>query len=385
MSEEKTSELDSLQLPIVDISPFMSNDIDNIKEKESVISKIKDGFNEIGFILLKGHNLNTQSLSTIFDINKEFFTKLSDEILNSTIIQSPVPRGYAPINTENFGALIGEIKPNDLNCKYRIGPEYHNNQKINVNFNKNKNKNDEFDNYYNNKGARCLLYPNIWPSINNIEDNNLMAKWKESLLQIYDELYKITGILFDIFEHIFMNKFKNKFDKHTSILSTNIYPTKSEIKQRYGIDIDIGNKQMAISEHTDIDILTIITQNNNEGGVEINYNDKWLKIPYDKDNNYLIVNVGDGLQHLTNNKWKSTKHRVLIPENDKSRQVIAFFAAFNHDAIMEPLVERVYSDKNENNDKNNDKYLTYFQWRKKRIKKVVQQLRKVKIAKNQHK
>ena len=86
------------------------------------------------------------------------------------------------------------------------------------------------------------------------------------------------------------------------------------------------------------------------------------------------------MQYLTNNKWKSTKHRVLVPEGDKSRQVIAFFTAFNHDAIMEPLVERDPNENQNDNCKDNekDKYLTYFQWRKKRIKKVVQQLKKLK-------
>ena len=397
MAEEKRVETECVDLPVVDISAFMDKGSNMEEHRKDVIDAIEYGFSNIGFILIKGHDLDSQWLSTIFDINEQFFTKLASELLESTIVQSPVPRGYAAINSENFGALIGQIRPNDLNCKYRIGPEYHNNLKIQTLKHNNNDESLDNDNYYGSKGARCLLYPNIWPSIIDIDEKNkiIVEKFKLSLLEIYDKLYKISQILFDIFECIFVDKLEHKnmnfnrllFDKHTSILSTNYYPTKSEIENKYKIDIKSEENQMAISEHTDIDIFTIIIQNNNEGGVEIFDQEKnrYLSIPYDANNNYLIVNVGDGFQYLTNNKWKSTKHRVLIPQNNISRQVIAFFAAFNHDAMMTPCIQRKYiNDKqdtelDDNRDQNN--LMTYFEWRKKRIRKVVKQLKKLKQKK----
>eukprot|EP01084_Bolivina_argentea_P170124 294808_1 len=413
MAEEKKQRqpnLDAIELPIVDISAFIDIKSSTDKDRQEIINKIEYGFSNIGFILLKGHNLDNKLLSSTFDTNKKFFTSIPKDLLSSTIIQSPVPRGYASIDTENFGALIGQMKPNDLNCKYRIGPETHKNIKIKVhknnkqiksNYNNdkdNKQNDDSLDNqlldeYYGTKGARCLLYPNIWPFVDIQTDNYknemvIMNDFKLCLLKIYDELYKIAQILFDIFETIFVDKLEHKklnfnkelFDKHTSILSSNYYPNKSEIKMKYNLDIDdkdINKKRLAISEHADIDIFTIIIQNNNEGGVQIKLNDKWLSIPYDTDANYLIVNIGDGFEYLTNNKWKSTKHRVKIPENDKSRQVMAFFAALNYDAMMKPLIQR--TDKSNVSDVEYDynDIVTYYEWRKKRIKRVVKQLKKI--------
>jgi len=220
-----------------------------------------------------------------------------------------------------------------------------------------------------------LLYPNIWPSVepnDNKDDSTdeIIKEFKSSMLVMYDELHKVAEILLDIFELIFVDKHEHKsldfnqqlFNKHTSILSTNIYPTKSDIKSKYKMDIDTDEHQrLAIEEHSDIDIFTIIAQNNNEGGVEVKLNDKWLSIPCNAKNNYLMVNIGDGMQYLTNNKWKSTKHRVLIPQNQTSRQVIAFFAAFNYNGQMSPLIQR----KEASNQESQEQYqapMTYYKW-----------------------
>ena len=55
-------------------------------------------------------------------------------------------------------------------------------------------------------------------------------------------------------------------------------------------------------------------------------NNKWIKI--DTQSNEIVVNVGDMLQRLTNNKLKSTTHKVVNPPKErwsKSRYSIPFF------------------------------------------------------------
>eukprot|EP01083_Nonionella_stella_P089755 250553_1 len=418
MAEEKLEQrlnTGAIELPIVDISSFTDLESSTDTERQEIINKIEYGFSNTGFILLKGHQIDQQLLATTFDTNQTFFSELSHEILSSTVVQSPVPRGYAPNHqfhryTENFGSLIGDNKPNDLNCKYRIGPQHHDETEIKVHKNKKRIKNSykntnelndesveskddgaELLDYYGTKGARCLLYPNVWPSIKKTNakyqsEQRVLKRFKCGMLKMYDELYRIAQILFAVFEMIFVDKYAHNpmkfnelcFNKHTSILSANYYPTKSEMKSKYKLDIaEDEQKRMAISEHTDIDIFTIIVQNNNEGGVQIKLNDEWLSVPYDVKNNYLVVNIGDGFQYLTNHKWKSTKHRVNIPQNNTPRQVIAFFAAFNYDAIMKPLIQRGKNKHCEENSYDDEtENITYYQWRKKRIRKVVQQLKK---------
>ena len=49
----------------------------------------------------------------------------------------------------------------------------------------------------------------------------------------------------------------------------------------------------------------------------------------------LVVNIGDMTQRWTNDRWRSTMHRVQVPAG--RRQSIAFFHNANWDAVIECL------------------------------------------------
>jgi isopenicillin N synthase-like dioxygenase len=49
----------------------------------------------------------------------------------------------------------------------------------------------------------------------------------------------------------------------------------------------------------------------------------------------LVVNLGDAMARWTNDRWRSTMHRVVVPE--RRRQSIAFFHNANWDARIECL------------------------------------------------
>lgn len=49
----------------------------------------------------------------------------------------------------------------------------------------------------------------------------------------------------------------------------------------------------------------------------------------------LVVNLGDAMARWTNDRWRSTMHRVVVPTG--RRQSIAFFHNANWDAVIECL------------------------------------------------
>ncbi|MGA1439119.1 MAG: hypothetical protein ACO4CU_04775 [Ilumatobacteraceae bacterium] len=53
-----------------------------------------------------------------------------------------------------------------------------------------------------------------------------------------------------------------------------------------------------------------------------------------------MVNIGDALERGTNDRWRSTVHRVVIPDSvvPGPRQSIAFFHNANWDAVIESVV-----------------------------------------------
>lgn len=79
-------------------------------------------------------------------------------------------------------------------------------------------------------------------------------------------------------------------------------------------------------EHEDINLITLLMGASAEGLEVLTKTNQWIPVTAVGDN--LIVNVGDMLQRLTNNKFKSTTHRVVNPPKEKwgtPRYSIPFF------------------------------------------------------------
>ncbi|CAI8583867.1 unnamed protein product [Vicia faba] len=80
---------------------------------------------------------------------------------------------------------------------------------------------------------------------------------------------------------------------------------------------------MGLTKHSDNDFLTVLLQDH-IGGLQVLYQDKWIDIkPLP---GALIVNVGDLLQLITNDRFKSVEHRVLANRVGPRISVACFFS-----------------------------------------------------------
>ena len=52
-----------------------------------------------------------------------------------------------------------------------------------------------------------------------------------------------------------------------------------------------------------------------------------------------VVNVGDALQRWTNDRWRSTLHRVVVPPADADRDCERYSMAFFHNANWDAVIE----------------------------------------------
>lgn len=78
--------------------------------------------------------------------------------------------------------------------------------------------------------------------------------------------------------------------------------------------------------HEDINLITLLVGASAEGLEVMTAEGNWLAV--NAPENHFVINVGDMLQRLTNNKLKSTTHRVVNPPREKwhtSRYSIPFF------------------------------------------------------------
>ena len=79
-------------------------------------------------------------------------------------------------------------------------------------------------------------------------------------------------------------------------------------------------------QHEDINLITLLVGASAEGLEILSKQNEWL--PIQADDGEIVVNVGDMLQRLTNDRLKSTTHRVVNPPREKwhtSRYSIPFF------------------------------------------------------------
>lgn len=90
-------------------------------------------------------------------------------------------------------------------------------------------------------------------------------------------------------------------------------------------DVDVG-----IGSHTDITCVTLLWQDMSGGLQVLSASDEWLDarpIP-----GTLVVNLGDFLQRLSNDRFRSTVHRVYNRQ-PTSRYSMPFFLGFNPDSV----------------------------------------------------
>lgn len=80
--------------------------------------------------------------------------------------------------------------------------------------------------------------------------------------------------------------------------------------------------QRGAGAHTDYGFLTLLAQDD-AGGLEVQTRrGDWVPVPCRPD--AFVVNVGDLLQRWTNDRWRSTPHRVTNPEH-RERVSLVFF------------------------------------------------------------
>lgn len=169
--------------------------------------------------------------------------------------------------------------------------------------------------YYQHKDAKLLFFPNKWP------ESELGSEMKRTLQSYYRAMEQLSLTLARIFELTLKlpgGYISGKLDRHTSILSLNHYPPLHKPS-------DVKLDQLRLARHTDLDLFTIVAQDGQTSGLEIQMRESeshdtssssqessaWVSIEPRKD--ALVVNIGDGLMYWTNGRWKSTPHRVSVP------------------------------------------------------------------------
>ncbi|KAF3630932.1 putative 2-oxoglutarate/Fe(II)-dependent dioxygenase [Capsicum annuum] len=92
-------------------------------------------------------------------------------------------------------------------------------------------------------------------------------------------------------------------------------------------------KTIGFSPHSDADALTILFQLNETEGLQFRKDGIW--VPIKPLPNALIVNIGDIMEIVSNDVYKSIEHRVIVNSNEERLSVATFYSS-NLDSELGP-------------------------------------------------
>ena len=273
--------MDFKNIPSVDLSDFTEG---NKETKAAFVKELGKAYEEIGFVAVKNHGLSDALCNELYAQVKGFFTLSKEEKETYEIEGLAGQRGYV-----SFGKEHAKNKnEGDLKEFWHFGQTVEDDDPIKEE------------------------YPD------NIKVNEL-PKFNAVGREVYQKLEE-TGreMLRAIALHLNLdeNYFDAKIHNGNSILRPIHYPPITHEPK----------DAVRAAEHEDINLITLLMGASADGLQVLNKSGEWISVTALPDQ--IVVNVGDMLQRLTNNKLKSTTHRVVNPPREKwgtSRYSIPFF------------------------------------------------------------
>ena len=266
-----------VKVPVIDFAPFTQG---GRKEQQEVVTKISEACQEIGFFYLKNYGVSPEMLDRLRHQSRHFFD-LPPEVKNKLARSTQTNCGYVGIQTER----LNPNNPGDLKEAFNVG--------------------------------LGNLDPRLDPRLDTLPE-------LEEFQQIVSQFYQLTTQViapqilraFALGLDMPLNFFDDQHGENYFLRLLH-YPPITQPPEP---------GQLRAGAHSDYGSITLLWQDE-IGGLEVlTQHGEWLAVPYQADT--LVVNVGDAMQHWTNNCRRSTKHRVIIPLDTKmdiSRYSIALF------------------------------------------------------------
>ena len=269
------------RIPSVDLKDFLSEDPNR---KQKFINEIGKAYEDIGFVALKGHFLDDDLVDTLYKEVKNFFDLPVEKKRAYEIEGIGGQRGYISFGKESAkGKKEGDLKE-----------FWH------------------FGQYVEDDEERRKEYPENVHLKELPEFNEIGKRTYRKLEETAKYVLRALALHVGLDE----NYFDNYIHNGNSILRPIHYPP----------IIDEPKNAVRAAAHGDINLITLLMGAQGRGLQVQNHNGDWIDAIAEPDE--LMINVGDMLSRHTNNKLKSTIHRVVNPPRElwgTSRYSIPFF------------------------------------------------------------
>jgi len=273
--------LQDMGIPAVDLKDFIHG---TPEQKANFVKELGKAYEDIGFVAVRNHLIDETTVEKLYQEVKNFYDLPEETKLKYEDKKLAGQRGYTSFGREHAkGSNAGDLKE-----FWHFGQEVEGDDPI-----------------------RSEYPDNIL--VDELPDfNEVGLKAYKDLENSGRYMLRAIAIYLGLDEFYFDDKIKNG----NSILRPIHYPPiTSEPKSA-----------VRAGQHEDINLITLLIGASADGLEVLNRQNEWVAVTALSD--HIVVNVGDMLQRHTNNKLKSTTHRVVNPAREKwglSRFSIPFF------------------------------------------------------------
>ncbi len=253
-------------------------------EKAAFVKTLGKAYEELGFIAVEGHGIPEELITDFYNCVGKFFQLPVETKLKYEILELAGQRGYTSFGREK--AKQSDVA--DLKEFWQIGQ------------------------YVEGDDPVREVYADNLPIAELPEFDEVGKKLFKSFEKAGSHLLCAIANYLNIDE----DYFKPHIYNGNSILRAIHYPPITSAPA----------SAIRAEEHEDINLITLLVGASADGLQLLNKNNEWKDIKAGPGQ--IVVNVGDMLQRLTNNKMRSTTHRVVNPPKEKwhtHRYSIPFF------------------------------------------------------------
>jgi isopenicillin N synthase-like dioxygenase len=258
-------------------------------------AELGQSFENFGFAIIADHGIQADLIAHAWDLTQSFFALPTEAKRVYQVAGTGGARGYTPFGIE----IAKDADKHDLKEFWHVGRDLPAGHRF-----------------------RDHMPDNLWPAE--------IDGFKEAFQTLYAAFDRAgNSLLSAIARHLGLSPdwFLPGVDQGNSVLRLLHYPP-----------IPLDADGIRAGAHEDINLITLLL-GAEEAGLQLKSKDgQWLAV--DPPRGAMVVNVGDMLQRLTNNRLPSTTHRVINPPPERRhlpRYSMPFFLHLASDFMIETL------------------------------------------------
>lgn len=272
------------EVPIIDLSGIYRDS----DARKALAAVVRDAAENTGFFYIKNHGIPKTIVDAARIQSEAFFTQPEQEKRKATTAKSNFFNGW----TAKYAFKISPTESRDRReaFMWRYDPRY------------DPEGPKDMTTVPENVKPWLMSEDFVWDETSHLPgfQEDMLAYWQQCLT-LARRLIRVFALALDLPETYFDHLVT--FPGADGVL--NYYPKNEEPATRDdgNVAVDVG-----IGAHTDLQSFTLLWQDM-IGGLQVLTKDgQWIKVPPIEDT--FVVNIGDFLMRLSNDRFKSTVHRV---------------------------------------------------------------------------